>query len=199
MEVAAAALDQPEEEAEKKDGDASMGEPASPRASQDKRGLSGVGGAPPQTKALKTKEVTSRSSSNWPDDTLNWDLGGAGDCGFRALAAARAVRKAGTAKIPEIQQKIAKMAVTLRTRCIIELKKKASFKQGWYVDPEAIQRTEARDIPQTWDDCLVACERPAKWMDPWLTEAAATALESEMFVWKRRKDGWNFVVRISPP
>lgn len=97
-----------------------------------------------------------------PDGVRVEDWGGAGDCGFRALAAQQAMRN-GIGK-EAVKQKIAKFGLTLRTKAVLQLKTNGNWENHSYLDSERTELTEGGSLPQNIEQHLEACSRPNKWI-----------------------------------
>ena len=123
-----------------------------------------------------------RNLSTGPDGVATWNLHGNGDCGFRCLGAQAALRKGG--KVEDIAAKIEKLAMSLRTKTVIQLSGEASWRQSWYCDPDATTETEGGPVASDPSEYQLAAARPTKWLDPWLCEAAAKVLRRDVLVWK---------------
>ena len=158
---------------------------------------------PPKKKVQKTEAGKGTGSSNravqprgnvGPDACPVWDLQGDGDCGFRILAA-QSARRNGAA-VPDIEAKISKLALSLRTKCVVTLKGNSAWRTSWFVDSDVTEGTEGGPIPKNTDEYCVAAARPTKWLDPWLAKAAADTLRTDILVWKFRRGSWNFLDRI---
>lgn len=84
--------------------------------------------------ALSTEaRVNNQNADGQSDGFCGVPLAAPGDCGFNAIAAQSAVRR--KAKVIDIQPKIAKLAASLRARCVIWLKKNSSWQASWYIGP----------------------------------------------------------------
>lgn len=108
--------------------------------------------SPEKAKAAKVarkEEAVKTSEENIPECPKDvgpgkvrcWDLQGSGDCGFRAICAANALKHKG--KPEEIQAKISKLAVSLRAKACIWLRQEQSWRETWFPDPEMTTTTEA--------------------------------------------------------
>ena len=93
--------------------------------------------------------------------------------------------------------KLPQLALSLRAKCVHELQVDKEWQETWTVDPDCTLTTEAGEIPRSVDEYVVACARPRKWMDPWLGQAAAKVLQSDILVFKYLpKHGWKFLERL---
>ena len=177
--------------------DASLPESAGECEMDDKRGAKhtrNAGSSP--TKPPKAQRVEDVCGLG-PDGVQLWDLGGFGDCGFRCLAAGNAMRQGAVPS--KVKDKIAKVALSLRTKATDWLENnQGAWVLEWYSDAECSEQTEAGAIPQDASEYLQACRRPAKWLDPWLTMAAAHVLQVEVLVFKHLHGKWKFLERVVP-
>lgn len=153
------------------------------------------GKAPPASNRRKDKDSKSGQtpvkskffkpepgSGQGPLGAKLWDLAGNGGCGLRCLMAQNALRH----KKPraDIGSKVQKLARSLRAKAVEFLKSDTEWRKDWLVDPEANSTTEDGEAAQTPDAYLLAAARPAKWIDPWLTEAVCQVFECDVLVWK---------------
>ena len=130
-----------------------------------------------------------------PEKTPVWDCGGDGDCGFRVLAAQNAIRN--RADVSKIMAKIPQLALSLRTKAVHELQADSEWREAWLLDAECTTVTEAGPIPKSPDEYIEACKRPRKWLDPWLCQATAKVLKTDVLVFKfLPKYGWKFIERV---
>ena len=157
---------------------------------------------PPKHKVPKTVpggfDALDDSSALGPSNVPMWDLGGAGDCGFRALSAQVAFRN--KMELPEIERKITKLSLSLRAKACAQLSSQDGWKASWFNDPEATVQTEAGAVAETVEEFLKVIQREKKWLDPWLTQACAEVLQTEVMVWKYRtlQSKWIFLTRSRP-
>ena len=124
-----------------------------------------------------------------PDEVATWDLGGAGDCGLRCLAAAKSVRN-GAPK-DQVSAKISRVALSLRTKA-------AAWLLEWFRDAECSENTEGGSVPDDAAQYLEATKRPTKWLGPWMAMACANVLETDILVFKFLRGSWKFLERVVP-
>ena len=133
-----------------------------------------------------------------PQGVSVWDLKGAGNCGFRCLAAMNAIRDKRKPSKVEVENMIDKLAITLRTKTVGHFKQDNSWTHNWWADSDCTEQTEdgtpAKDLQQYY----TVMGRPNKWMDTWTAYGAASVLRSDVLVWRYKGDRWNFVTRIQP-
>ena len=155
-------------------------------------------GSPPKVK-LKTPPEPAKSVSG-PSRKKLWDLKGSGDCGFRAAAASNAMRQKGEKKTTweEVENNIEAVALSLRTKAVRWLRTTTEWKESWYPDPEANSSTEGGTPATTCDEYVRSCEKPAKWVDWWLTGAIADILQVDVIVIKYIRGKWVFLHRFQP-
>lgn len=133
-----------------------------------------------------------------PQGVSVWDLKGAGNCGFRCLAAINAIRDKRKPTKDDVENMVEKLAITLRTKTVGHLKQDDSWTENWWADSDCTVQTEdgapAKNLQQYYD----VMGRPNKWMDTWTAYGAASVLRSDVLVWRYKGDRWNFVTRIQP-
>ena len=152
---------------------------------------------PPKAQRVDPSTSPLVSGSAGPDGAKLWDLGGFGDCGFRCLAGSNALRLGAT--VEKLEPKIAKVALSLRTKAADWLEgNQAAWVLEWYPDADCTVDTEGGFIPQDASQYLSACRRPSKWLDPWMTLAAAHVLQVEVLVFKHVQKKWKFLERVVP-
>ena len=152
---------------------------------------------PPKAQRVDPSSSPLESGSAGPDGVKLWDLGGCGDCGFRCLAGSNALRQGAT--VDKLEPKIAKIALSLRTKAADWLEgNQAAWVLEWYPDADCTEDTEGGSIPQDASQYLSACRRPSKWLDPWMTLAAAHVLQVEVLVFKHVQKKWKFLERVVP-
>ena len=137
--------------------------------------------------AVKTSEenIPECPKDVGPGKVRCWDLQGSGDCGFRAICAANALKHKG--KPEEIQAKISKLAVSLRAKACIWLRQEQSWRETWFPDPEMTTTTEGGTIPSDLLSYLNVISRESKWMDPWLCHAVCNVILQDVIVFKYSK------------
>lgn len=148
--------------------------------------------------AVKTSEenIPECPKDVGPGKVRCWDLQGSGDCGFRAICAAYALKHKG--KPEEIQAKISKLAVSLRAKACIWLRQEQSWRETWFPDPEMTNTTEGGTIPSDLLSYLNVISRESKWMDPWLCHAVCNVILQDVIVFKYSKKKWVFLDRYKP-
>lgn len=133
-----------------------------------------------------------------PQGVSVWDLKGAGNCGFRCLAAMNAIRDKRKPSKVEVENMVERLAITLRTKTVGHLKQDNSWTDNWWADSDCTEQTEdgtpAKDLQQYY----TVMGRPNKWMDTWTAYGAASILRSDVLVWRHKGGRWNFVTRIQP-
>eukprot|EP00969_Alexandrium_andersonii_P343687 15191383-Alexandrium_andersonii.AAC.1 len=98
------------------------------------------------------------------------DLGGDGDCGYRAIGAAVALT-GGVRALADITtgKKAENLGVSLRTKCHRRIIADAEFRGFFVPVPEAERRTEALEPgeapPCTWEEYKLRIAREKRWID----------------------------------
>ena len=167
----------------------------------EKRSSEGKGQASPVKKMQKTQhQIASKLHHNdpslGPDQVPMWDLGGDGDCGFRAVAAYQATRNQKPR--PEILAKIKNLSWGLRTKVNLWLQKHDDWHEAWFQDGEASVFTEDGEVPTDIKSYLVASKRPKKWFDSFSCHAACNVIQSDIIVFKFVQGQWVFLQKFVP-
>lgn len=136
-------------------------------------------GASPVKPAIKKSKTATETKG--PGDTVIWDLHGVGDCGFRAIAAAIAVRSGKSKEY--VEKNIGKMVTTIKARGINFLKEHAHWRETWTLDPDANRITEDGAIPTSADEYLDSLCRPNRWIDGLFAQAIASAIKKDFLIW----------------
>ena len=145
-------------------------------------------------KRLKTNNGNKATAKTTPADipTLTTgpqgeqiiDLGGRGDCGWRAASAAIAFSNNKDSQY--INSRLRGMSSTTRTKTIAWLKANTKeWQPFWVTDPTANEATESGAVPTTADAWLEALiNRPFKWVDHYATAAMARATGFDILVFE---------------
>ena len=170
-----------------------------PDAQDDTGGVT----ASPEKKKQKTEAHTQPSQGakrlfddiSGPRGTAIWDLGGSGDCGYRAIAAAVASRSGKSEK--EILENLPALTKTVRSKGHQWLTQNQDWRQSWALDTRANHVAEAGALPTTPDQYLEAVQRPSRWLDGHIAQAMATALQTDFLAFERQQGGkWRMSARI---
>lgn len=147
-----------------------------------------------RTKLKTTDAAVSRISGGMagPDGTIVRDLGGEGDCGWRAAAWLLAmVNSKWTADPNKLYDQLDKYAKVLQTQCVNHLTARdTSWQSGWAPDPQASELTESGTVPQTIETFCEALSRPKRWICHYGLQAIATAKKCVLVIWRREGDAW---------
>ena len=156
-----------------------------------------------RAKTSKTDSTGSKTppddvkDGNGPENLLQWDLGGYGDCGFRCVAAVNSLRNGKSRE--DIEKHKVQLALSLRARSRVTLEEnREQWNDSWFVDPEMTEITEDGEVPQNVDAYLAACKRKGKWYDSWLCWASAQVIETPIVVFKFSQNQWIFLQRFDP-
>ena len=128
------------------------------------------------------------------------DLGGEGDCAFRALAVAYAFdqKRDETEAINASKQ----LGANLRAQVTSHIKKYEHFKRDWKADPRWTEKLEGGPIPATYDQWVESTARSGRWIDGPGLSTAATKLCRNIAIWKWQNnngnEAWIKQVVISP-
>ena len=130
-----------------------------------------------------------------PEGTKLWDLGGNGDCGYRALAAGLAKRNGKTKEA--IEGKMAALVKSLRAQVVQQMTvKDVTWKQGWAMDSEATETMENGKVPTTVEEFVEAIQRPKRWMCSRVIQAAARVMKVDVVIFEWKNGTWRKVAKI---
>ena len=130
-----------------------------------------------------------------PSKTSIWDLGGAGDCGYRCVAAQ--VARANNKLEKDIEAKMATLANAMRRKMVAHLTKHTKWKDTWQNDPEDNALTLSGPEVSTAAEWLQAVrERTGMWMSWIQLQAAAAVTKSHIIVFEWQGDAWVITARF---
>ncbi|CAK0867713.1 unnamed protein product, partial [Prorocentrum cordatum] len=149
----------------------------------------------PGSKKAKGESVPQRAL-----DHNTWDLGGTGDCFYRAVGAATAINEKGTSgkerTREDVQRNIVGLAAKLRAESVGLIRKHRLWEAAWVQDPSTNQTLEDGPVPTSWETWVTACARQNRWVDEYAAAALALRLERTIvaFYWHGGKwvKGWTF-------
>ena len=110
------------------------------------------------------------------------DVGGTGDCAYRALAVAYAFQSKRDVK--EATDAAKSLGATLRAGVSSHLKKHKHFEASFAVDPRWTEQLEGGPIPKNYSEWVEATSRPNRWIDGPCLSTAATRLSRNIAIWK---------------
>lgn len=151
-----------------------------------------------KTAATTSETTTSNNNADLPvltagplgEDII--DLGGAGDCGWRAAAAAMAFANGKNSTY--INNRLTGMAITARTKATTWLQaNQKEWQPFWAPDPT----TESGPVPTTANEWLEAIlNKPSKWMDHYATAGLARAIGFDILVFEPKDTNtWALTAR----
>ncbi|CAE7330939.1 unnamed protein product, partial [Symbiodinium microadriaticum] len=108
--------------------------------------------APPT--ALDSPSAATQNAQYGPRGTTICNLGGHGDCGYRAIAPACAARSGKS--VGEIQANIENLTKSIKARCIAWLKQHREWEDNWAADPTTDAEMEDGEPPKTAAEYLSA-------------------------------------------
>ena len=140
--------------------------------------------------AATTAQVTlganaaNKRQDTGPQGSTLWDLKGAGDCGFRAIAASEAERNKAARE--DSSNKIEALTKSLKAKLIQYLRaKKGEWEPSWIPYPYATTITEVGAIPCDVAEWLRAVEeRPAIWACPLTIQACARVQHVDILIFE---------------
>ena len=167
VEVAPTKVD--ETQAEDQNGDSEMGSADAANKREKDDNASGSPAKQPPAKKVKKNIVVEpilKSGSQGPGGSVLLDLGGGGDCGWRALSMMISLHNQPAGDVDRIAEKIETLSTTLRAKTINFLTVNCSkWQQEWIPDPAATNVTEggapAKDLQSFIQEVL---PRPARWV-----------------------------------
>ena len=161
---------------------------------EGKRASSQPTGQSPEKKKLRSEDK--KKSIAEPFGFTQLDLGGQGDCAYRAAAVAYAL--ATDRPLEEAKQKAKALGATLRAQVASHLKKHEHFKDTWLPDKRWTLQTEGGAVPKTYKEWLEATARPQRWACGPTLIGIATRLQRNLIILKFDNNEWNKVAFITP-
>lgn len=147
------------------------------------------GGQAKKKLAVPAKQSPSEDTTG-PEQVKEWDLGANGDCGFGVLAGLQARRQGKT--IAAIQEKVEKLALSLRSKVAVEFQGLDSWRPAFVKDPESNFQTE------DGEPAVEPVKRPRKWFDNYCCQAAANVVQADIIAFKFLRGEWHFMQRFCP-
>ena len=86
-----------------------------------------------------------------------WDLGGNGDCGYRAVAGL--VARANGKDKTEVENKAEKLGISLKAKLVAHLKVWKVWEASWVKDTKATEDMEDGPVPGTAQEWVEALKR----------------------------------------
>ncbi len=129
-----------------------------------------------------------------PGHTVILDLGGSGDCGYRSIAAAMALRSGKN--LDDIKANIISLGKTVQAKAHQYLRDHDDWKSSWAVDPTASEHMEDGTIPRNPKEYLDAVLRPNRWIDGLLAQAAAKALQTDILIFEKQDKKGKMTARL---
>ncbi len=139
----------------------------------------------PQKKKSKrsSPEATLQGGSQGPLGSLLLNLGGSGECGWRALAWSLAI--ANKTPSEKAIDNIETLATTLRVKVVNFLKVNCSrWKDQWCPDEKATAITEDGEPARDYQTFLSVLDRPRRWMCGLGLTAAALQMKCNIIIWQ---------------
>ena len=125
-----------------------------------------------------------------PLTTTLLDLGGAGDCAWRAIAVQVALynQKTSGASIESLADKADLLGTSLRVKSVAYLKAhKNGWIGNWVQDPLATHLTEAGEPATNAADFLKSLDRPQRGL--WAHASSVGRAQMSLYIARMRKDG----------
>jgi hypothetical protein len=128
-----------------------------------------------------------------------WDLGGDGDCAYRAAAAASAVLMGKTAA--EVEKGKVRGGARLRMETTALIRQHELFKGAWVPDDETTERLEGGPVPGDWAEWVSATARDKRYACEHTLAVMAAKLERRLvvFAWHPGQGKWIKGWVINPP
>ena len=135
------------------------------------------------TAKLASPEVTLQGGSQGPIGSILLNLGGGGDCGWRALAWSFATANKTTSE--KAVDTIETLSTTLRIKTVNFLKVNCSrWKDAWCPDDKATALTEDGEPARDYETFLSVLDRPRRWMCGLGLTAAALQMKCNIIIWQ---------------
>lgn len=100
--------------------------------------------------------------------------------------------------IQSIEANVGTLALSFRTKTVMELQTAVEWRQQFWIDPQATPVTEDGQPAQNPDEYVETCKRPNKWFDAFCAQAAAEAAQRDLLVFKFTHNQWHFMHRYTP-
>jgi hypothetical protein len=158
-------------------------------ASQGTASASAAASASPAPVVLEDAELKG------PSGCLLVSLGGSGDCGFRAVAAAVAELNGGSRD--DIRRTLPALVTTARVKAVAHLRSTFdAWSAEWQPSALATRSTEDGDVAMTAKEWLQVVEsRPRRWVCARVLCALSAAYEVDILVWSKRDGKWSLETR----
>ena len=140
--------------------------------------------SPPKKRQHTISQSQDRSSDSFQGFNF-CNLGGSGDCAYRALAAAFAFQSERDPK--EAVSASQQLGATLRAQMSSQLEKHHHFRSTFSVDSRWTEALEDGAVPKTYEEWISATLRPNRWIDGPGLSTAATRLSRKIAIWKNGK------------
>ena len=141
------------------------------------------GSSPHKKKPKKAAEETLQGGSQGPIGSILLNLGGSGECGWRALSWSIAV--ANKTSPEQATDNVETLSTTLRVKTMNFLKVNCNrWKESWCVDDAATATTEDGPPAQCYEDFLKVLDRPKRWLCGLGITAVALQLKCTIVVWQ---------------
>ena len=129
-----------------------------------------------------------------PNNTVILDLGGDGDCGYRSIAAAMALRSGKY--LPEVKENIISLGKTIQAKAHQFLRDHDAWKAAWAIDPSAHEAMQNGPIPKNPQEYLDAVLRPKRWLDGLVAQAVAKSLQTDILIFEKPDKKWKMTARL---
>ena len=184
--------------------DQNMEEPKEENLNEKKKADTHTGESPPSKKAKTDEPLSAKLTKTLSQDvvvdghrgpgaTHAINLGGQGNCGWRALAFGISQHNTGWKKSPnEIQTQIPTLAKSLQAKTVHHLlHKNLEWKKFWVKDEQATELTEGGTIPSSLKEFEKALAREGRWICGLCLEAVAEIQKVNIVVWRLEKGSWQ--------
>ena len=129
-----------------------------------------------------------------PNNAIILDLGGDGDCGYRSIAAAMALRSGKDLR--EVRENIVSLANTIQAKAHQHLRDHDAWKASWAIDPTANEAMESGPIPKNTQEYLDVILRPRRWLDGLVAQAVAKALQTDILIFEKPDKKFKMTARL---
>eukprot|EP00435_Cladocopium_sp_Y103_P015066 s5354_g3.t1 len=154
----------------------------------------------PAKKKQKIEELTVKGGQKGPHGMVTLDLGGAGDCGWRAVAfLICCINGKWKEEALASRQKAESLGKSLRGQITNHLlHQETTWMAAWAPDDTWTNATEGGVPAQTLDEFKKALLRPQRWICQLGLQCISTTKRLHICMWQLRVDGWVRIALCSP-
>ncbi|CAK0789280.1 unnamed protein product [Prorocentrum cordatum] len=143
------------------------------------------------------KEKSRRSFPASAMGFKTWDLGGTGDCFYRAVAAMAAIEDGRDSQ--QIETRIKQLAAKMRAESTNYIRSHELWKDTWVADTLSNTTLDDGAVPTCWKEWVDATARENRWVDEHAAAALSARVGRRIVVFVHDGGGWVKGWVISPP